>query len=246
MIRCPYCGREFEPLPAEALSPTHPAPAPQHEPRSVTDFIRRYKRPASCTEEMECRVLYLATIWSHQVARLTVVSQARFAAIHARLEDGFADAACKSAIEAYATDKWHVDNPQARKDLADFFAVKTLEKWIREAADKANPRDDRKHPNPLPLDDEARRRRDWDKLDAADRRRFSQAVKDKLKAAGIDNPDWRMVLGRAMDLMDKEREHGRDDPNQPDGTGNTGSGGNAGNATGPGPDGSAQAGGRNP
>jgi hypothetical protein len=214
MIRCPHCGKEFEPRPLAELPPL-----------DGLSFRRRYRVPASLHPTTEGRALDLARHWHQKVTRISVLNQARFAAIAARLEDGYAVDACRAAVECYGADKWHREKAAAGSpawlDLADFFKVKVLERWIVTANEQRLAREKLEHARPpapavrrlckdvaaaLPeADVEARRVRDWNRLALADRKRFWARAETELAAKLGARPPQQAVMPAAWELMDQER-----------------------------------------
>lgn len=117
-------------------------PEPPHDRDPLCGFRLRYKRGAyRDAEAIEVRAVDLARSWHRLVTRITVLHQARFRAVAARLADGYEATDCLDAIETYGRDKWHRDQVQAGHpawlDLEDFFAVKVLERWIQTAKEQS-------------------------------------------------------------------------------------------------------------
>ena len=100
-------------------------------------FRRRYKRPADATPADEEAVLEIAGIWSRRVQRLTVLNQARFSAINARLRDGYTFAEMTAAVEEYSRSEWNRSH-SIWLDPARFFTPEHLEKWARKADERGH------------------------------------------------------------------------------------------------------------
>ena len=159
-------------------------------------FRRRYRRPAGCTDEQEAAVLDLAAAWSRRVTRITVLNQARFAAVHARLADGYRMEACLEAIAAYGRDEWHRQNG-AWLDLADFFKPRKLDVWIRKAdgpREAARRRDERRPP----ADPAARRLVGGVAEARAIRSQESELVE---RFGSLAEDERRRLIGQAMDEL---------------------------------------------
>lgn len=97
-------------------------------------FRRKYRRPASCDGATEKAILILATEWYHKVQRFTVLNQARFTAIHARLDEYEFDWLSK-AIETYGKSEWNRKN-KVWLDIVKFFRPEKLDHWLNNAREQ--------------------------------------------------------------------------------------------------------------
>ncbi len=155
-------------------------------------WAKRYRRPASCSRRMEGHVLGLASVWHESVRSLRTLSQARFAALHARLEDGYAAKDVAAAIRCYGASPWHRQR-RAWVDLARFARPEHLDSWISHAHEMA---DQERHRRQVaaekrgPEDPQARRR----VQEIADARRAEASRAQLLERYGAYAPDEQAAL----------------------------------------------------
>lgn len=113
------------------------------------NFRTSYRRPTTGDEATEQLVLALASVWSTHVTRITILNQARFSAIHARLVDGYDPAAMRQAVMEYGQSEWH-QKKKAWVDIAAFFKPEKLDAWLRKATERQLERTNRQAAKPPP------------------------------------------------------------------------------------------------